>query len=233
MRKADRRSLTRLATGGTTAGLLVAVTATGAQAAAPTFQVTQAAVLAALPGASSFPPGVKLVGKAKDSKPLVDLPCGTAAHKVTFTGSTEVGAVYSTSSTGAASATDSVWTISVAVFRDHTAAAAAEAKLVKAEVACSRVQSETQGGVTATLTRTVSAVDTSEKGQWKGYRTVAHVTTSASAKGARIFDTYFERGNVLVKVEELAPLTPKGGAKQDLQRKTVTVATLTKLDAAG
>ncbi|BEP12066.1 hypothetical protein acdb102_03770 [Acidothermaceae bacterium B102] len=225
------RTMTRLLTGGATAGLLIAATATGAQASTTSFaHVTTASALAALPGTAGLPAGVKLIGKVEVTKALIDEPCGSKVDAVPLTGSADVAAIYSTAKSTKVSATDSVWTISEAVFATPAAAKADTIALVTAQTKCPRVQTATSNGVTATLTRTVSAPDTSEKGLWKGYRTVAHLTASTSAKGDRVFGTYFERGNVVVKVEELAPLAGDN-AQQDQLRKAVVVTTLAKLDA--
>jgi hypothetical protein len=232
MHAPDRRTLTRLLAGSATAGLLVAATTTGAEASTTSFaHITTATASAALPTTSSLPSGVKLIGKVTVTKSLVDLPCSSAVIKVPLTGSTGVAAIYSSAKSATASPTDSVWTISEAVFSTTAQAEAATVKVVAAQTKCPAVQTEKDGKVTAKLTRTVSALDTSEKALWKGYRTVSHLTTNASADSLRVMDTYFTRGNVLVKVQELAPITPNSEAKQDALRKAVTVATLAKLDA--
>ena len=223
-------TVARLLTGSATAGLLVAATATGAQAATALPHVTTAAALAALPGTSALPSGVKLLGKAEVTKSVVDEPCLSKVDAVPLTGSSDVAAIYSTAKSSKPSASDSVWTITDAVYATPAAAGSATAKLVAAQKKCPTVQKETEDGVTATLTRTSGKADSTEKGAWKGYVTVSHLTSSASSAGNRIFETYFARGNVVVKVVELAPLSANG-VTQDKLRKAVVVATLAKIDA--
>ena len=131
------RTMTRLLTGGATAGLLIAATATGAQASTTSFaHVTTASALAALPGTAGLPAGVKLIGKVEIKKALIDEPCGSKVDAVPLTGSADVAAIYSTAKGSKVSATDSVWTISEAVFATPAAAKAATIALVTAQTKC-------------------------------------------------------------------------------------------------
>jgi hypothetical protein len=223
-------TLAQLLASGATTGLPVAATAASAHAATAFPHITTAAALTALPGTSELPKGVKLIGKVEAAKSAVDQPCLTKVDAVPLTGSADVAAIYSTAKTSKASPTDSVWTVTEAVFATPSAATAVTGKLVAAQKKCPTTQKQTTDGLTETVTRTVGVADSTEKNTWKGYLTVSHVTASTSSKGARVFETYFERGNIIVKVSEVAPLASSGTAQGKL-RKAVVSETLAKLDA--
>ena len=221
-----RRSLALLTTAGTTAGLLLGGV-TGASAATTTFNhLSTNTVLTALPSSASLPKGVKLAGKIAITPAASATPCGTATPKVALAGASEVAAVYSDGKPTAANV--SVWTVEAAVFTTNAKAEAAAVMLAAAETKCKAKVSEE--GIT--LTRTVAAPDTSEKGLWKGFRTVSHLTDAKAKASLRVWTTWFFRGNVLIEVTEEAPITTSSQATQDALRKAVTVATLTKLDTA-
>lgn len=230
MAHAITRSLVMLTTAATTAGLLLGAEATSASAATTTFaHLTTSSVLTALPTPTSLPKGVKLLGKVVVAPAKPATPCGTAKPLVSLANASEVAAVYTDGKTAKPSATTSVWSVDAAVFVTAKQALTAATALAKADAACPA--KVTQAG--ATLTRTVAAPDTAEKGLWKGFRGISHITAPASKTGIRVWTTWFTRGNIVLQVTEAAPLTtPAAQTTQDNLRKAFILATLAKLDKA-
>jgi hypothetical protein len=230
MALAMKRSVAMLTTAGTTAGLLLGAGATTASAASSTFgHLSTSSVLAALPTPSSLPKGVKLLGKVEVAPAKPATPCGTASPTVSLANASEVVAVYTDGKTAKPSATTSVWSVDAAVFGTAKQALTAAAALAKAEATCPT--KVTQDG--ATLTRTVAAPDTAQKGLWVGFREISHVTDATSKAAVRVWTTWFTRDNVLLQVTEAAPLTTSTAqTTQDGLRKAFILATLTKLDKA-
>jgi hypothetical protein len=229
MALAMKRSLAVLTTAGTAAGLLLGAGATSASAATTFGHLSTSSVLSALPGASSLPTGVKLLGKVEVAPAKPATPCGTASPAVSLANASEVAAVYTDGKTAKPSATTSVWAVDAAVFATPKQAVTAATALAKVEAGCPA--QVTQDG--ATLTRTVAALDTAQKGLWKGFRQISHLTDSKSPVSVRVWNTWFTRGNVLLEVTEEAPVTtPAAQTTQDTLRKAFILATLAKLDTA-
>ena len=141
----------------------------------------------------------------------------------------EVAAIYTDGKTSTPSATTSVWTVSAAVFVTDKQALTAATALAKAEAACPAKVTEDQ----VALTRTVAAPDTAQKGLWKGFRGISHLTDAATKSDVRVWTTWFTRGNILLQVTEAAPVTtPRAQTLQDTLRKAFILTTLAKLDKA-
>ena len=227
MRPVSRRAMTVLAGAGTASGLLLGSSITGASAATTFGHLSTSSVLTALPTPASLPKGVKLLGKVEIAPAKPAVPCGTPSPTVSLANASEVAAVYTDGKTAKLSATTSVWSVSAAVFVTNKQALTAATALAKAEAGCPA--KVTQEG--ATLTRTVAAPDTAEKGLWKGFRGISHLSDGKIS--VRVWTTWFTRGNVLLEVTEEAPVsTPAAQATQDKLRKSFVNTTLAKLDKA-
>jgi hypothetical protein len=221
------RTATVLVGAGTATGLLLGAGATGASAATTFGHLSTSSVLTALPTPKSLPKGVKLLGKVEIAPAKPAMPCSTAKPVVSLSNAAEVAAIYTDGKTAKPSATTSVWLVSAAVFATNKEALTAATALAKAEAGCPATI--TQGAVT--LTHPVAAADTAEKGLWKGFRGVSHL--SDGKVSLRVWTTWFTRGNILLQVtEEAAVTTPAAQQTQDTLRKAFINATLAKLDKA-
>lgn len=229
MPRAITRSLIMLTTAATTSGLLLGGAATSASAATTFAHLTTSSVLTALPTPASLPKGVKLLGKVVVAPAKPATPCGTDKPVVSLANATEVAAVYTDGKSAKPSATTSVWSVGAAVFATPKQALTAATALARAEAACPA--KVTQAGVT--LTRTVAAPDTAQRGLWKGFRGISHITARTSRTGIRVWTTWFTRGNILLQVTEAAPITTEAAqTAQDNLRKAFILATLAKLNKA-
>lgn len=212
----------------TATSLLLGAGITDATAAGATFgHLSTSSVLTALQTPASLPKGVKPLGKVEIAPAKPATPCGTAKPTVSLANANEVAAIYTDGKTAKPTASTSVWSAYDAVFVTAKLALAAATALAKAEAACPA--KVTDAGVS--LTRTVAAPDTAEKGLWKGFRGVSHLTQGKES--VRVWTTWFVRGNVLLAVTEAAPVTTvKAQRTQDALRKSFINTTLAKLDKA-
>lgn len=221
-----RRSVTVLTSAGATAGLLLAGM-TSASAETTFAHLSTSSVLSALPTPTSLPKGVKLLGKVEVAPAKPATPCGTPSPSVSLANASEVAAVYTDGKTAKPSATTSVWSVNATVFANDSQALTAAKALVKVEAGCPA--KVTADG--ATLTRTVAALDTAQKGLWKGFRGISHITDGKV--DVRVWVTWFTRGNLVLQVTEEAPVTTAAAqTTQDNLRKAFILATLAKLDTA-
>jgi hypothetical protein len=225
-----RRTLRRLATSGVAASLLIGAAATSAEAATyPTITTTTAKT--AIPAAKLVPGSVHLLVPIEAAAKTYTIACLAVQTKLALPGGEGINAVYVSKTTSALDPSYIQWNVSIAVFPSPAKAAAAQAKLVKAEKACPKKKNTKFDGIPATVTRTLA---TSYKvGSFSGYRSIEHVSAAAGSQSVdlRAYETNLVRGNVIVFVDELAPSTATNGKLQDTRRKAVTALMVKRLSA--
>jgi hypothetical protein len=192
--------------------------------------ITAAQAKSALPSSTLLPGGVKRIGAVRSAAKSYAELCAGKPTKVTLPGGAINVVDYGTS-VQADSPKYLQYEIGVVTFATTAQAKAGAAKMAKVDKACPKVVKKTDSGVPEVITRTLFTKAVSKS--WTGYRTIDHVTATAGSVtiGARAYETFFLRGNVVVLIDQIGAVTPTNGPSSDAQRKAVTNLVLARLTA--